>query len=72
MRRVQVKKAPARPGKAIQAKWPMRHEELTRLIEEGPQAAGYTGGTWTAPGSPPAVRGSLSQERVEVDREGRL
>ena len=147
MRRVRIKKAPARPGKAIQAKWttrhelaklralmvkakkqgdlrtwrrgkavwdylngkkvlaiaaefevaraavnqwlrwydtdgtealwprkasgpaprltPEQHEELTRLIEEGPQAAGYTGGVWTGPRigdlDPPAVRRSLPQ-----------
>jgi transposase len=28
---------------------PAQHEELARLIEEGPQAAGYTGGVWTGP-----------------------
>jgi transposase len=28
---------------------PGQRAELTRLIEEGPQAAGYTGGLWTGP-----------------------
>jgi hypothetical protein len=42
-----------------------QHEELARLIEEGPQAAGYTGGIWTGPSDrrsdPSAVRRSLPQ-----------
>ncbi len=28
---------------------PAQHDELARLIDEGPQAAGYTGGIWTGP-----------------------
>jgi transposase len=28
---------------------PVQHQELARLIEAGPQAAGYTGGVWTGP-----------------------
>lgn len=28
---------------------PVQHDDLARLIDEGPQAAGYTGGIWTGP-----------------------
>lgn len=44
---------------------PAQHVELTRLIEAGPQAAGYTGGVWTGPRIGDLIR--IKRVRMLID-----